>query len=49
MAEPKKQAGRPPKPMLEPINDSPENVALAILNTPPKRADEWKFLKEGGD
>lgn len=46
MSEVKKPTGRPPKPMPELIDDSPEHVALAIFNTPPKRADDWKFLKE---
>ena len=45
MAESK--PGRPPKyPMPEPIDDAPEAVARAILNTPPKREDEWEYLKK---
>ena len=32
--------------MPEPIPDTPENVAKAILSTPPKKADEWEYLKE---
>ena len=35
--------------MPEPIDDSPENVARAILNTPPKKKDEWRFLKDDGE
>ena len=40
--------GRPvEKPMPEPIPDTPENIAWALVNTPPKREDEWEYLKEG--
>ena len=42
----KKRRGRPPKPMPELIPDTPENVARAILSTPPKKADEWEYLRE---
>lgn len=28
------------------IPDSPENVAKAILNTPPKKPRDWDYLKE---
>ena len=40
----KRGPGRPPKPMPERIPDTPENVARAVLNTPPKpnRAEEPK-------
>ncbi len=44
-AEPRKR-GRPPLPMPEPIDDTPENVARAILNVPPKKPGEWRYLKE---
>ena len=38
--------GRPPiLVMPDPIPDTPENVAKAILRGPPKR--EWDFLKPG--
>ena len=30
--------------MPEPIPDTPENVALAIMKGPPKK--EWRYLKE---
>ena len=46
MLEPKKQRGRPPvKEMPEPIPDTPENVAKALLTTPPKKEDEWEYKK----
>ena len=38
--------GRPARPMPEQIPDTPENVARALLTTPPKREDEWDYLKE---
>ena len=31
--------------MPEPIPDTPENIMRAILSTPPKREDEWDYLK----
>ena len=37
--------GRPPLAMPEPIPDTPENVAKAILSTPAKKRDEWKFVQ----
>ena len=46
MTENKKPSGRPPKPMPEPIDDTPENVARAILGTPPKRREDWRFIRE---
>lgn len=33
--------------MPDPIPDTPKNVARAILNTPPKKDDDWDFLKPG--
>ena len=41
----KKKVGRPPRPMPEQIPDTPENVARALRNTPPKRKDEWDHIK----
>ena len=40
--------GRPvEKPMPPPIPDTPENIARALLTTPPKGEDEWDYLKDG--
>ena len=40
--------GRPvERPMPDPIPDTPENVARALLTTPPKGEDEWDYLKDG--
>ena len=44
----KRRIGRPvEKPMLmpDPIPDTPENIARAVLTTPPKARDEWDYLK----
>ena len=39
--------GRPVKnPLPPPIPDTPENIARAILSSPPRKRDEWKYLKE---
>lgn len=43
----KRPIGRPPKPMPERIDASPEEVMRAILETPPKKRGEWKYEKEG--
>ena len=32
--------------MPEPIPDTPENIARALLTTPPKKRDEWDYLKD---
>ena len=43
----KRSRGRPvEKPMPAPIPDTPENVARALLTTPPKDEDEWNYLKD---
>lgn len=45
-----KRPGRPvEKPMPDPIPDIPENIARALVGTPPKREDEWDYLKETKD
>ena len=42
--QPKRPRGRPPTRRLpEPIPDSPENVARAIMAGPPKA--EWDYLR----
>ena len=43
----KRPVGRPPKyaDMLAPIPDTPENIARAVLNTPPKKEKDWKYLR----
>ena len=39
--------GRPvEKQMPEPIPDTPENIALALLTTPPKSEKDWDYLKD---
>ena len=40
----KRSRGRPvEKPMPEPIPDTPENIARAIVRGPPKK--EWDYMK----
>ena len=42
----KPKRGRPAKRVVaERIPDTPENIARALLGTPPKKAHEWKYLK----
>ena len=44
---PKRPRGRPvEKPLPEPIDASPEDVMRAILATPPKRDEDWRYLRE---
>ena len=41
-----KPRGRPVKyPMPEQIPDTPENVAHVVMNTLPKKRDDWEFMK----
>jgi len=48
MSQPKRR-GRPiEKPMAEPIPDTPENIARAVLGTAPKKRDEWDYMKKRG-
>ena len=42
MTEDKKRA--PPKPMPEPVDATPEELAKAMLRLPPKH--EWQYKKE---
>ena len=43
-----RKRGRPPVYVMpDPIPETPKNVARAILNTPPKKDNEWDFLKPG--
>ena len=30
----------------EPIDDTPENIARAVLSTPPKKSEEWRHLAD---
>ena len=43
----KRTRGRPvEKPMPAPIPDTPENVARALVTTPPKDQGGWDYLKD---
>ena len=33
-------------PLPEPIPDTPENIAKAILATPPRKRNEWQHVRE---
>ena len=33
----------PRKPLPEPIPDTPENVAAALMGSPPRKPDEWRY------
>jgi hypothetical protein len=44
MADEKKQRGRPPKPMPERIDATPEEIAEKVLSMPMKR--DWRYLKK---
>ena len=33
-------------PMPESIPDTPENIARAILTTPPKKEKEWRYTQD---
>ena len=48
MEQHRRRRGRPPLPMLDPIPDTPENVARAMMTGKPKRPDEWRYMKEHG-
>ena len=38
--------GRPVEyPYPEPVPDTPENIARALMETPPKEPHEWKFMR----
>ena len=41
-----RKRGRPvEKPEPDPIPDSPENVLRSLVTAPPRREDEWDYLK----
>ena len=43
----KRRRGRPvEKEMPKPIPDTPENVARALLSTPPKEDGDWDYVKD---
>ena len=35
--------GRPPRPMPERVNASPEAVARMLVSTPPKKDEDWRY------
>ena len=54
MAKPEKESGskkkgRPPKPLPPPIPDTAENIVKALVNAPPKKRKDWKYLTTEGE
>ena len=47
MSKKKKGKRRSPqkREMPEPIPDSPENIMRALVDTPPKKGDDWRYLE----
>jgi hypothetical protein len=45
MSKEKRKRGRPARPMPEPIDADPEDVARALMMTPPKLERDWNYLK----
>ena len=41
--KPKRPRGRPPRPMPERIDATPEEIAEVVLRMPPK--SDWRYLK----
>lgn len=47
MSDSKRPRGRPVKyPLPDPIPDTPENIARALLTTPPRKRKDWKHIRE---
>ena len=44
--KPKRPRGRPPRPMPERIDATPEEIAEVVLRMPPK--SDWRYLKARG-
>ncbi len=34
------------EPLPEPIPDTPENVAAALMSSPPRKPDEWRYQQD---
>lgn len=43
------KVGRTPRPMPDPIPDTPENVARALMTSPPRIPKDWKYLNPDKD
>ena len=46
MSEQKKSGPPVEYPMPEPIPDTPENIAHAIVTTPPKTRKDWRYVRD---
>ena len=49
MSTKSKRGRRAKRAMPEPIPDTPENIMRAIVSTPPKAEDEWRYLSDADD
>ena len=50
MRKAKNKGGRPPAlKMPKAIPGTPEALARSIMQSPPKKDSDWKFLKSGGE
>ena len=47
MTKKEKKVGLPRNPMPDRINATPDQILDAVLKTPPKKANEWRYLKKG--
>ena len=41
----KRGPGRPPRQMPEKIDASPDEVARMLMQAPPKKKEDWRYLK----
>ena len=47
MSKKPRPVGRPVEnTMPEPIPDTPENIMKVLVNSPPKKPDEWRYLAD---
>lgn len=43
----RRKRGRPAEQtMPEPIDADPEDIMRAVVNTPPKKREDWRYLQE---
>ena len=46
MKKPRARIGRPPLQMPQPINRPMSEIVRSVFRVPPKREEEWKYLRE---
>ena len=42
-----KHGRRTKRAMPEPIDADPEDIMRAVVSTPPKKCEEWRYLQDG--